>query len=84
MVDVSFARFFVSQLLGHHRALYSPYDELPSFDPHLYRSLQSVKVCIGVGQLRKERGRREEGEGHVEGEGGASGRGGESREGMFG
>ena len=46
MVDVPFASFFLSQLLGHsqHSGVYSSMDELPSFDPELYKSLTYIKV----------------------------------------
>jgi ubiquitin-protein ligase E3 B len=45
VVDVPFASFFLSQLLGgaHHQAFYSSIDELPSLDDDLYRSLTYVK-----------------------------------------
>lgn len=44
VVDVPFASFFLSQLLGHqHGALYSSIDELPSLDADLYRSLTCIK-----------------------------------------
>lgn len=44
VVDVPFASFFLSQLLGQqHQALYSSMDELPSLDRELYRSLTFVK-----------------------------------------
>jgi len=46
VVDVPFASFFLSQLLGHsqHSGVYSSMDELPSFDPELYKSLTYIKV----------------------------------------
>ena len=45
MVDVPFAPFFLSQMLGHHyTASYSCLDELSSMDPELYKSLSYVKV----------------------------------------
>lgn len=39
VVDVPFAPFFLSQVLGkdHSTAFYSYIDELPSLDPELYR-----------------------------------------------
>ncbi|GLV32551.1 uncharacterized protein CBL_00739 [Carabus blaptoides fortunei] len=44
VVDVPFASFFLSQVLGQtHQALYSSMDELPSLDRDLYRSLTYVK-----------------------------------------
>ncbi|XP_037932365.1 ubiquitin-protein ligase E3B [Teleopsis dalmanni] len=44
VVDVPFASFFLSQLLGQtHQALYSCMDELPSLDNELYRSLTFIK-----------------------------------------
>uniref|UniRef100_A0A1A9WT99 Ubiquitin-protein ligase E3B n=1 Tax=Glossina brevipalpis TaxID=37001 RepID=A0A1A9WT99_9MUSC len=44
VVDVPFASFFLSQLLGQtHQALYSCMDELPSLDAELYRSLTFIK-----------------------------------------
>jgi len=47
VVDVPFASFFLSQLLGHsqHSGVYSSMDELPSFDPELYKSLTYIKVA---------------------------------------
>ncbi|XP_042146691.1 ubiquitin-protein ligase E3B isoform X4 [Ixodes scapularis] len=48
VVDVPFASFFLSQLLGHqHSALYSSIDELPSLDADLYRSLTLIKHYEG-------------------------------------
>ena len=45
MVDVPFAPFFLSQMLGHHYTTsYSCLDELHSMDPELYKSLSYVKV----------------------------------------
>jgi len=46
VVDVPFASFFLSQLLGHSSTsgVYSSIDELPSFDPELYKSLTYIKV----------------------------------------
>ncbi|XP_070571587.1 ubiquitin-protein ligase E3B-like [Ptychodera flava] len=44
VVEVPFASFFLSQVLGHqHSSLYSPIDELPSLDPGLYKSLTFIK-----------------------------------------
>lgn len=44
VVDVPFASFFLSQVLGQtHQALYSCMDELPSLDNELYRSLTFIK-----------------------------------------
>lgn len=44
VVDVPFASFFLSQLLGQtQQALYSCMDELPSLDTELYRSLTFIK-----------------------------------------
>lgn len=44
VVDVPFAMFFLSQLLGQtQQALYSCMDELPSLDQELYRSLTFIK-----------------------------------------
>ncbi|BFF99140.1 ubiquitin-protein ligase E3B [Drosophila madeirensis] len=44
VVDVPFASFFLSQLLGQtQQALYSCMDELPSLDAELYRSLTFIK-----------------------------------------
>ncbi|XP_060881517.1 ubiquitin-protein ligase E3B [Metopolophium dirhodum] len=44
VVDVPFASFFLSQLLGQtQELLYSSMDELPSLDNELYRNLTSVK-----------------------------------------
>lgn len=48
VVDVPFASFFLSQVLGHqHSALYSSIDELPSLDPDLYKSLTYIKHYDG-------------------------------------
>ena len=48
VVEVPFASFFLSQILGHqHSATYSSIDELPSLDPELYKSLTFIKVCRG-------------------------------------
>lgn len=44
VVDVPFASFFLSQLLGQtQQVLYSCIDELPSLDQELYRNLTFVK-----------------------------------------
>lgn len=44
VVDVPFASFFLSQVLGQQQsALYSSIDELPSLDPELYKSLTLIK-----------------------------------------
>jgi len=44
VVDVPFASFFLSQVLGQtHQALYSAMDELPSLDREMYRSLTYLK-----------------------------------------
>ncbi|KAF4523556.1 hypothetical protein B566_EDAN012004 [Ephemera danica] len=53
VVDVPFASFFLSQLLGsQHQAFYSAIDELPSLDAELYRSLTYIKHYEGdVGDL---------------------------------
>ncbi|XP_014255272.1 ubiquitin-protein ligase E3B isoform X1 [Cimex lectularius] len=53
VVDVPFASFFLSQVLGQtHEALYSCIDELPSLDKDLYRSLTYIKHLEGdVSQL---------------------------------
>lgn len=48
VVEVPFASFFLSQVLGHqHSALYSSIDELPSLDPDLYKSLTYIKHYDG-------------------------------------
>ncbi len=48
VVDVPFAPFFLSQVLGkHHDAYYSYVDELPSLDSELYRNLTYVKHYSG-------------------------------------
>ncbi|XP_073438713.1 ubiquitin-protein ligase E3B [Dendrobates tinctorius] len=48
VVDVPFASFFVSQLLGHHHSIfYSSVDELPSLDPEFYKNLTSIKRYDG-------------------------------------
>lgn len=48
VVDVPFASFFLSQVLGEHQnSLYSSIDELPSLDPELYKSLSYIKHYDG-------------------------------------
>ncbi|XP_007900039.2 ubiquitin-protein ligase E3B [Callorhinchus milii] len=48
VVDVPFASFFLSQVLGHHHsALYSSIDELPSLDSEFYKNLTSIKRYDG-------------------------------------
>lgn len=48
VVDIPFASFFLSQLLGQPSSvLYSSIDELSSFDPELYRNLTYVKHYEG-------------------------------------
>ena len=48
VVDVPFAPFFLSHVLGHQQsATYSSIDELPSLDPELYKSLTYIKVGKG-------------------------------------
>lgn len=48
VVDVPFASFFLSQLLGHHHSIfYSSVDELPSLDSEFYKNLTSIKVSVG-------------------------------------
>ena len=50
MVDVPFAPFFLSQLLGHHHSVfYSSVDELPSLDSEFYKNLTSIKVSVEGG-----------------------------------
>ena len=45
VVDVPFANFFLSQILGQTQgATYSSIDELPSLDPELYKNLTFIKV----------------------------------------
>ncbi|XP_056384821.1 ubiquitin-protein ligase E3B [Hyla sarda] len=53
VVDVPFASFFLSQLLGnHHSIFYSSVDELPSLDPEFYKNLTSIKRYDGdIGDL---------------------------------
>uniref|UniRef100_A0A665TSF4 Ubiquitin-protein ligase E3B n=1 Tax=Echeneis naucrates TaxID=173247 RepID=A0A665TSF4_ECHNA len=47
VVDVPFASFFLSQVLGHHHStFYSSIDELPSLDSEFYKNLTSIKVRI--------------------------------------
>ena len=49
MVDVPFAPFFLSELLGHsHKNLYCSVDELPSLDPELYKNITYIKVLAAV------------------------------------
>lgn len=48
VIDVPFASFFLSQVLGHQQtALYSSIDELPSLDSDLYKSLTYIKHYDG-------------------------------------
>ncbi|KAF2986584.1 hypothetical protein EK904_009209, partial [Melospiza melodia maxima] len=48
VVDVPFASFFLSQLLGHHHSVfYSSVDELPSLDSEFYKNLTSIKRYDG-------------------------------------
>nr|XP_033811565.1 ubiquitin-protein ligase E3B isoform X3 [Geotrypetes seraphini] len=48
VVDVPFASFFLSQLLGHHYSFfYSSIDELPSLDSEFYKNLTSIKRYDG-------------------------------------
>lgn len=48
VVDVPFASFFLSQVLGQQQSpLYSCIDELPSLDPELYKNLTYVKHYDG-------------------------------------
>lgn len=48
VVDVPFASFFLSQVLGQQQSLlYSWIDELPSLDPELYKSLTYIKHYEG-------------------------------------
>lgn len=50
MVDVPFASFFLSQMLGHHHSIfYSSVDELPSLDSEFYKNLTSIKVSADWG-----------------------------------
>ncbi|XP_056146463.1 ubiquitin-protein ligase E3B [Lampris incognitus] len=53
VVDVPFASFFLSQVLGHHHSIfYSSIDELPSLDSEFYKNLTSIKRYDGdVGDL---------------------------------
>ncbi|KAJ8378256.1 hypothetical protein AAFF_G00244600 [Aldrovandia affinis] len=53
VVDVPFASFFLSQVLGHHHSMfYSSIDELPSLDSEFYKNLTSIKRYDGdVGDL---------------------------------
>jgi ubiquitin-protein ligase E3 B len=44
VIDVPFAHFFLSHLLGRR---FCAFDELPSLDPELYRMLTYVKHCEG-------------------------------------
>ncbi|XP_076126988.1 ubiquitin-protein ligase E3B [Alosa pseudoharengus] len=48
VVDVPFASFFLSQVLGHHHStFYSSIDELPSLDSEFYKNLTSIKRYDG-------------------------------------
>lgn len=51
MVDVPFASFFLSQMLGHHHSVfYSSVDELPSLDSEFYKNLTSIKVSAATAE----------------------------------
>lgn len=51
VVDVPFASFFLSQVLGHHHTtFYSSIDELPSLDSEFYKNLTSIKVSAYCGR----------------------------------
>ena len=53
-MDVDFAPFFLSQMLGHkHTDTYSSLDELPSLDAELYKNLTYVKVWRQQLRLKK-------------------------------
>ena len=63
MVDVPFASFFLSQLLGHHHSVfYSSVDELPSLDSEFYKNLTSIKVSV-EGRMAWLSTRRDSGKG---------------------
>ena len=48
VVDVPFASFFLTQILGHdHNAMYSYLDEMTSADPELHKNLTYVKHYDG-------------------------------------
>ncbi|XP_010765948.1 ubiquitin-protein ligase E3B-like [Notothenia coriiceps] len=48
VVDVPFASFFLSQVMGHHHTtFYSSIDELPSLDSEFYKNLTSIKRYDG-------------------------------------
>jgi len=48
VVDVPFASFFLTQILGHdHHAMYSYLDEMTSADPELHKNLTYVKHYDG-------------------------------------
>jgi len=48
VVDVPFASFFLTQVLGHdHTTLYSYFDEMSSSDPELYKNLTYIKHYEG-------------------------------------
>uniref|UniRef100_A0A6Q2ZPM2 HECT-type E3 ubiquitin transferase n=1 Tax=Esox lucius TaxID=8010 RepID=A0A6Q2ZPM2_ESOLU len=48
VVDVPFASFFLSQVMGHHHStFYSSIDELPSLDSEFYKNLTSIKRYDG-------------------------------------
>ncbi|KAM9447065.1 LOW QUALITY PROTEIN: ubiquitin-protein ligase E3B-like [Clarias gariepinus] len=48
VLDVPFASFFLSQVLGHHHSsFYSSIDELPSLDSEFYKNLTSIKRYDG-------------------------------------
>ena len=48
VVDVPFASFFLTQILGHdHTSMYSYFDEMSSSDPELYKNLTYIKHYTG-------------------------------------
>ncbi|KAH0516907.1 Ubiquitin-protein ligase E3B [Microtus ochrogaster] len=56
VVDVPFASFFLSQMLGHHHSIfYSSVDELPSLDSEFYKNLTSIKLRLTASSIHMTR-----------------------------
>ena len=50
VVDISFAPFFLRQLLHNKNALFSYLDELPNLDSQLHKNLMFIKTYEGDAQ----------------------------------
>ena len=56
VIDISFAPFFIRQLLHNKNALFSYLDELPSLDSELHKNLMFIKDYQGdIQDLGKDR-----------------------------